>query len=70
MDSDDEMLFHLMMQDEADAAALLKDHLKIFACLIALQVQLNASDPRPGSVHGLSCFSRTFQLLNFLPVAV
>jgi hypothetical protein len=56
MDSDDEMLFHLMMQDEADAAAELKDRLKILACLRALQVELNASKPRPGSVHGLSCF--------------
>jgi hypothetical protein len=65
MDSDDEMLFHLMMQEEANAAADEEDRLKILVCLKALQAKLNVSKPRSGSIHGLSCFLRTFQPFHF-----
>jgi hypothetical protein len=63
MDSDDEMLFHLMMQDEADSAADQANRLKILVCLKALQAELNVPEPCPGSIHGLSCFPKTFQVL-------
>jgi hypothetical protein len=55
MDSDDELLFHLMMQEEADAAA----DQRILTCLKALQVELNVSEPcHRGSIRGLSIFQK------------
>jgi hypothetical protein len=52
MDSDDEMVIELLMQDEADAAADQEQRMMVFTALLRYQEQLATVPRRGGSTVG------------------